>query len=50
MLAYVEEHPAVRQAIGREKQVKGWARAKKVALIETENSEWRDLSHRWYDG
>jgi len=50
MLAYVEEHPDVRQAIGREKQIKGWARAKKVALVETENPEWRDLSHGWYDG
>jgi putative endonuclease len=31
------------QAIAREKQIKGGSRAKKIALIETTNSEWRDL-------
>ncbi len=30
-------------AIEREKQLKGWVRAKKVALIESMNPEWRDL-------
>jgi len=31
-------------AIEREKQIKGWLRAKKVALIESTNPTWRDLS------
>ncbi|MGH6697498.1 hypothetical protein [Sphingopyxis sp.] len=33
-------------AIGREKQIKAGSRAKKIALIETENPLWRDL---WLD-
>jgi putative endonuclease len=31
----------------REKQIKGWVRAKKIALIESLNPEWRDLSLDW---
>ena len=31
-------------AIEREKQLKGWVRRKKVALINKMNAEWRDLS------
>ena len=31
-------------AIGREKEIKGWRRDKKVALIERENPMWHDLS------
>jgi putative endonuclease len=31
-------------AISREKQIKGWLRAKKVALIQSVNPEWKDLS------
>ena len=34
----------VRGAIAREKQIKGWRREKKVALIEAENPTWEDLS------
>jgi putative endonuclease len=30
-------------AIGREKQIKGGSRAKKLALIEAQNAGWRDL-------
>jgi putative endonuclease len=30
-------------AITREKQIKGWLRSKKIALIETKNPEWKDL-------
>jgi putative endonuclease len=47
-LAYFEEFGDVRAAIGREKQIKGWLRAKKVALIESENRDWKDLSEGWY--
>jgi putative endonuclease len=31
------------EAIAREKQLKGWARSWKIALIEKTNPEWRDL-------
>jgi putative endonuclease len=34
-------------AITREKQIKGWLRKKKVALIEAMNPGWRDLSGDW---
>lgn len=44
---YFEETPEVRSAILREKQLKGWTRAKKVALIESINPQWRDLSEDW---
>ena len=38
----------VRWAIAREKQIKRWRREKKVALIESVNRDWKDLSDRWY--
>jgi putative endonuclease len=37
-----------RAAIAREKQLKGWIRAKKIALIEKSNPTWNDLSAAWY--
>ena len=43
-LVYAEEYPDVRDAIRREKQLKGWNRARKVALIETANPDWTDLA------
>ena len=46
-LVYYESTPDVRSAIAREKQIKGWLRAKKVALIESVNPQWRDLSEDW---
>ena len=48
-LVYLEEFGDIRQAIAREKQLKGWRREKKVALIEAENPHWRDLSWEWFD-
>ena len=48
-LAYYEETPDVRTAIARERQIKGWLREKKVALIEARNPDWKDLSADWYD-
>jgi putative endonuclease len=48
-LVYFEECPDVREAIAREKQIKGWLRAKKIALIESVNPEWQDLSADWYE-
>jgi putative endonuclease len=35
-------------AIAREKQLKGWTRAKKIALIEKGNPTWEDLSQGWF--
>ena len=46
-LVYFEETSDVNIAIAREKQIKGWLRAKKVALIESMNPDWRDLSEEW---
>jgi len=43
-LVYFEESDDVRSAIAREKQIKGWKRARKLALVESVNPEWRDLS------
>jgi putative endonuclease len=37
------------KAIGREKQLKGWRREKKIALIVQANPAWSDLSEGWYD-
>lgn len=48
-LVYVEDYDDVDDAITREKQVKKWRREKKVALIESQNPEWRDLSEGWYE-
>jgi len=43
-LVFMETYPTARRAIAREKQLKGWSRAKKLALIRAQNPEWRDLS------
>mgnify|MGYP002711805088 CR=1 FL=1 len=42
-LVYAEETNSAEEAIAREKQIKGWTRAKKIALIETINPTWTDL-------
>ncbi len=44
-LVYFEEYTRVEDAIAREKQLKGWRRSKKVALIESMNPSWVDLSY-----
>ena len=43
-LVYYETFNDIRQAIAREKQIKGWLREKKIALIESVNPMWKDLS------
>ena len=43
-LVYSEEFSSVAEAIAREKQLKGWRRAKKISLIESVNPQWKDLS------
>ena len=46
-LVYFETTTNVRSAIEREKQLKGWLRARKNALVESVNPEWKDLSDEW---
>jgi putative endonuclease len=46
-LAYFEECADIRSAIAREKTIKGWTRAKKIALIESLNPNWKDLAKDW---
>jgi len=46
-LVYYEGFDDVHKAIGREKQLKGWTRAKKIALIESRNWRWEDLAEKW---
>jgi putative endonuclease len=43
-LVYCEEFRGVRDAIAREKEIKGWLRSKKIALIESVNPHWDELS------
>ena len=43
-LVYYETFSDINNAIRREKQLKGWIRAKKNALVETMNPKWLDLS------
>jgi len=47
-LVYFEESAEVNAAIRREKQIKGWRRDKKIALIESTNPDWEDLSKEWF--
>lgn len=49
-LVYFEEFGDIREAITREKQLKGWLREKKIALIEGSNPSWRDLGQERFDG
>ena len=48
-LVWFERHQYVQNAITREKELKGWSRSKKIALIESLNVAWVDLSREWYD-
>jgi putative endonuclease len=47
-LVYCEVFSDIRMAIRREKQIKGWLRQKKLALINSMNPTWIDLSASWY--
>jgi putative endonuclease len=47
--SWFERYQDVQKAIGREKQLKGWLRSKKIALIESANPTWEDLSRDWYE-
>jgi putative endonuclease len=46
-IVYYERFDDVYKAIGREKQLKGWSRAKKIVLIESRNPRWQDLAETW---
>ncbi|MBV8629602.1 MAG: GIY-YIG nuclease family protein [Silvibacterium sp.] len=46
-LVWFERYVSPDAAIAREKQLKGWGRAKKIALIERDNPTWEDLSEEW---
>ena len=48
-LVYFEHYRDVRDAIAREKQLKGWRRQKKNTLIATLNPQWDDLAADWFD-
>src|SRR3569832_941703 len=47
-LVWFENHDTMTEAILRETRIKGWRRDWKLALIEAENPEWRDLSEGWF--
>lgn len=47
-LVYMESASDVNAAIRGEKQIKAWSRAKRVALVESINPEWEDLSANWF--
>ena len=46
-LVYYEGFDDVTKAIDREKQLKAWVRRKKIALIESKNPRWTDLTEKW---
>jgi putative endonuclease len=48
-LVWYEQHELMTSAIQRETSIKRWKRDWKLALIEGENPEWRDLSEGWFD-
>ena len=47
-LIYFAATHDVNAAIAMEKQIKGWRRSKKIALIESMNPAWKDLSFEWF--
>ena len=46
-LVHFEVFEDVRNAIEREKRIKNWTRAKRVALVESKNPKWDDLTSEW---
>jgi putative endonuclease len=49
-LVYYETTNSIEDAITREKQLKGWTRARKNELIQSINPTWQDLAKDWYEG
>ena len=48
-LVYFEQFGDIGDAIAREKQIKGWVRARKLKLIEERNPAWADLAQNWFE-
>jgi putative endonuclease len=48
-LVYYEQFPDPQSAILREKEIKGWRREKKNALVQTMNPKWQDLGRKLFD-
>jgi putative endonuclease len=48
-LVYYEQFNEARDAISREKEIKGWRREKKDELIRTKNPKWKDLGLELFD-
>ena len=48
-LVYFESDSNVNEVIYREKEINKWRREKKIALIESINPDWKDLSQEWMD-
>jgi putative endonuclease len=46
-LVYFERFKYIGDAIRREKEIKGWLRVRKIALVVEHNPTWRDLSEDW---
>jgi putative endonuclease len=46
-LVYYENYSNPLDAIAREKEIKGWRRQKKIALVESMNPKWDDLAREW---
>ena len=49
-LVYFEDTPNIASAIARERQLKGWRRDRKIALIESFNPGWLDLAPKLIGG
>jgi putative endonuclease len=47
-LVHAESFSEVRDAIAREKQIKGWVRPRKLELIAKYNPDWRDRGEEWF--
>jgi putative endonuclease len=47
-IVHCESYSSIRSAIAREKQIKGWIREKKVALIHSQNPRWEDLGKKMF--
>ena len=47
-LVYYKSTPSIHVALAREKQIKGWLRARKIALINSIDPVWKDLSEEWF--
>jgi len=46
-LVHFEQFGDIRDAIAREKEIKGWKRSRKIELIERRNHAWQDLAEDW---